>query len=538
MNLKEIIKGIDATVTGNTDIEVSDLQFDSRRVGKGTLFVAQRGTKVDGHDFIDKAIEAGAVAIVCEESGEWRVESGEWRAESGEWRTESGEWRTESGERRAESGERRAESGEWRAENGERIEMPTIVKVQDSSKALGLMADNWYGHPSRQLKLVGITGTNGKTTTVTLLHRMFRMMGFHVGLISTIVNKIDEQELPTSHTTPDALELNQLLRKMVDAGCQYCFMEVSSHAVVQHRIAGLEFAGGIFSNITHDHLDFHKTMAAYIAAKQGFFNALPKSAWALTNIDDKNGMIMVQNTAAQVKTYSLQRMADFRCRLIEESIDGMQLEMNGTEMWSRLVGRFNAYNLTAIYAAAMLLCGESPVAQHKVESGDILSILSLLEPAPGRFQRVSGQGKTAIVDYAHTPDAVKNVIDTINDIRRKNQQLITVVGCGGDRDKTKRPEMARIAAIGSDKLVLTSDNPRSEDPDAILDDMEAGLDAEQLCRTVRITDRRQAIRTACMMAKEGDIILVAGKGHETYQERNGVRTHFDDVEELKSIITK
>jgi UDP-N-acetylmuramoyl-L-alanyl-D-glutamate--2,6-diaminopimelate ligase len=400
------------------------------------------------------------------------------------------------------------------------------------------MADNWYGHPSRQLKLVGITGTNGKTTTVTLLHRMFRMMGFHVGLISTIVNKIDEQELPTSHTTPDALELNQLLRKMVDAGCQYCFMEVSSHAVVQHRIAGLEFAGGIFSNITHDHLDFHKTMAAYIAAKQGFFNALPKSAWALTNIDDKNGMIMVQNTAAQVKTYSLQRMADFRCRLIEESIDGMQLEMNGTEMWSRLVGRFNAYNLTAIYAAAMLLCGESPVSQKKVESGEILSILSLLEPAPGRFQRVSGQGKTAIVDYAHTPDAVKNVIDTINDIRRKNQQLITVVGCGGDRDKTKRPEMARIAAIGSDKLVLTSDNPRSEDPDAILDDMEAGLDAEQLCRTVRITDRRQAIRTACMMAKEGDIILVAGKGHETYQERNGVRTHFDDVEELKSIITK
>ena len=481
MKLKDIIKGIDATVTGNVETEVGDLQFDSRRVDNGTVFVAQRGTKVDGHSFISTAIEKGAAAVVCEDLP------------------------------------------------AEIVDNVAYVKVDDSSRVLGLMAANYYNHPSRQLKLVGITGTNGKTTTVTLLHRMFRMLGFHVGLISTIVNKIDEQELPTSHTTPDALELNALLRQMVDAGCEYCFMEVSSHAVVQQRIAGLCFAGGIFSNITHDHLDFHKTMAAYIAAKQGFFNALPKEAWALTNVDDRNGMIMVQNTAAKVSTYSLQRMADFRCRLVEESIDGMQLELNGTELWSRLVGRFNAYNLTAIYAAAVL-CG--------AEKGEVCRLLSVLEPAPGRFQRVSGRGITAIVDYAHTPDAVKNVIDTINDIRQKSQQLITVVGCGGDRDKSKRPEMARIAANGSDKLVLTSDNPRSEDPDSIINDMEAGLDVQQLCRTVRITDRRQAIRTACMMAREGDIVLVAGKGHEKYQERNGVRTHFDDVEELENELAK
>lgn len=461
---------------GNIDIEIDNLQFDSRKVGAGTLFVAQRGTKVDGHDFIDGAIDKGAKAIVCEDLPK------------------------------------------------KLNDKVVYIKVADSSYALGVMADNLYNHPSKELSLIGITGTNGKTTTVTLLHRMFRMLGYHVGLISTIVNKIDEEELPTSHTTPDALELNQLLRQMVNAGCQYCFMEVSSHAVVQHRIAGLTFAGGIFSNITHDHLDFHKTMAAYITAKQGFFTSLPKNAWALTNIDDKNGMVMVQNTSAKVSTYSLQRMADFRCKVIEESIEGMQVEMNGTEIWSHLVGRFNAYNLTAIYAAAVL-CG--------ADKAEVSRLLSTLEPAPGRFQRISGNGITAIVDYAHTPDAVQNVISTINDIRTQRQQLITVVGCGGDRDKTKRPEMAKIAAEGSDKLVLTSDNPRSEDPDSILDDMESGLSAEQLSHTVRITDRRQAIRTACMMAKEGDIVLVAGKGHEKYQERNGVRSHFDDVEELE-----
>lgn len=485
MKLKDIIKGIDCKVNGDVNVEVKDIQFDSRQVSAGTLFVAQRGTKVDGHDFIDKAVKAGAVAVVCE-----KVESGKKKVESGK---------------------------------------VTFVVVKDSSEALGLMAANFYGHPSHSLKLVGITGTNGKTTTVTLLHRMFRLLGHHVGLVSTIVNKVDEEELPTGHTTPDALELNQLLRRMVDAGCDYCFMEVSSHAVVQRRIAGVEFAGGIFSNITHDHLDFHKTMANYIAAKKGFFDALPKEAWALTNIDDKNGKVMVQNTRAKVYTYGLQQRGDFHCKVLEESFEGMHLSINGRELWSRLVGRFNAYNLLAIYSAAVL---------SGTEPEEALRLLSTLEPAPGRFQYVSGRGITAIIDYAHTPDALQNVIETIDAIRRPTQQLITVVGCGGDRDKTKRPEMAQIACNGSDKLVLTSDNPRTEEPDSILDDMEAGLSAEQLSHTVRITDRRQAIRTACMMAREGDIILIAGKGHETYQEVNGVRSHFDDVEEAERELNK
>ncbi len=476
IKLQDIIKGIDAEIRGPQEVDVNDIQFDSRHVSQGTLFVAQRGTKVDGHTFIDGAVEKGAVAVVCEELPE-KI------------------------------------SGKV-----------CYLKVADSNKALGLMAANYYGHPSEQLKLIGITGTNGKTTTVTLLHRMFRLLGFHTGLVSTIVNKIDEEELPTGHTTPDALELNQLLRKMVDAGCQYCFMEVSSHAVVQERIAGVRFAGGIFSNITHDHLDFHKTMAAYIAAKQGFFNTLPKEAWALTNIDDKNGMVMVQNSKAEVHTYGLQHAADFHCKILENTFEGMHLDIDGNELWCRLVGRFNAYNLTAIYGAAVL-CG--------VDRDEVLRLLSSLEAAPGRFQYVSGRGITAIVDYAHTPDALQNVISTIDGIRRQTQQLITVVGCGGDRDRTKRPEMARIAADGSDKVVLTSDNPRTENPDRILDEMEAGMSAMQLSHTVRITDRRQAIRTACMMAKEGDIVLVAGKGHEKYQEVNGVRSHFDDVEELE-----
>ena len=476
MKLKQIIQGIDAQVQGPVDVEVKDLQFDSRRVGEGTLFVAQPGTKVDGHDYIAAAVQAGAVAVVCQHVP---------------------------------------------------ADAPTCtyVVVPDSSEALGLAAANFYGHPSRRLQLVGITGTNGKTTTVTLLHRLFRHLGRHAGLISTIVNKIDDEELPTGHTTPDALELNQLLARMVEAGCDCCFMEVSSHAVVQRRIAGLEFAGAIFSNITHDHLDFHRTMQAYIAAKKGFFDALPATAWALVNIDDKNGRVMVQNTRAEVHTYSLRQMADHRCRIVEEGFEGMLLDLDGSELWCRLVGRFNASTLLAIYSAA-LLCG--------VPKEEVLRQLSLLEPAPGRFQYVSGRGVTAIVDYAHTPDALQNVLDTIRDLRRAQQQIITVVGCGGDRDRTKRPEMAQIAMRLSDKLVLTSDNPRTEQPDAILDDMEAGLSAEQLSHTVRITDRRQAIRTACLMAREGDIILVAGKGHEKYQEVNGVRSHFDDVEELEN----
>ena len=478
MRLNDILKGIEYELTG-PDVEVADLQFDSRRVAEGTLFVAQRGTKVDGHSYIEGAVAAGAVAVVCEELP------------------------------------------------GKLHDGVAYVKVKDSSAALGLMADNYYGHPSSQLSLIGITGTNGKTTTVTLLHRMFRMLGYHVGLVSTIVNKIDEQEVPTTHTTPDALELNALLRRMVDAGCQYAFMEVSSHSVVQHRISGLTFAGGIFSNITHDHLDFHKTMANYVAAKRGFFDMLPRGAWALTNVDDRNGMVMVQNTRAEVHTYALQHAADFHCRLLESTFEGMHLDIDGTELWCRLVGRFNAYNLMAIYGTAVL-CG--------VDRQEVLRLLSTLEAAPGRFQYVSGRGITGIVDYAHTPDALQNVISTIDGIRRPTQQLITVVGCGGDRDRTKRPEMAKIAVDGSDKVVLTSDNPRTEKPEAILDEMEAGVEASQLYRVVRITDRRQAIRTACMMAKEGDIVLVAGKGHETYQEVNGVRSHFDDVEELNNIL--
>ena len=481
MKLFDLINGITPLTQVALNPEVTDICFDSRKAGQGSCFVAQVGTKVDGHQYIDACIQQGAVAVVCERMPQ-KVSP-----------------------------------------------QVAYVVVENSDLALGIMADNFYGHPSRQLRLIGITGTNGKTTTVTLLHRMFRQNGYHVGLLSTIVNKIDEVEVPATHTTPDALELNSLLHQMVQAGCQYAFMEVSSHAIVQHRIGGLTFAGGIFSNITHDHLDFHKTMANYIAAKKMFFDNLPAEAFALTNIDDRNGMVMVQNTQARVQTYSLQRMADFRCRVVEDTFQGLQLEMNGREVWTRLVGRFNAYNLTAIYAAAVL---------SGIDEAEALRLLSTLEAAEGRFQYVSGKGITAIVDYAHTPDALENVLSTINDIRRDCQQLITVVGCGGDRDKTKRPEMAKIACTLSDRLILTSDNPRTEDPERILDDMEAGLSLEEKGQVVRITDRRQAIKTAVMMAKEGDIILVAGKGHEKYQDINGVKHHFDDREELCGLVER
>lgn len=479
MKLFDLINGITPLAPVTLNPEVTDICFDSRKVGQGGCFVAQVGTKVDGHQYIDATIQQGAVAVVCQRMPQ-KVSP-----------------------------------------------QVAYVVVENSDLALGIMADNFYGHPSRQLKLIGITGTNGKTTTVTLLHRMFRQNGYHVGLLSTIVNKIDETEIPATHTTPDALELNSLLQQMVQAGCQYAFMEVSSHAIVQHRIGGLTFAGGIFSNITHDHLDFHKTMANYIAAKKMFFDNLPAEAFALTNIDDRNGMVMVQNTKAKVQTYSLQRMADFRSRIVEDTFQGLQLEINGREVWTRLVGKFNAYNLTAIYAAAVL---------SGIEATEALRLLSTLEAAEGRFQYVSGRGITAIVDYAHTPDALENVLTTINDIRRDCQQLISVVGCGGDRDKTKRPEMAKIACTLSDRLILTSDNPRTEDPERILDDMEAGLSLEEKGQVVRITDRRQAIKTAVMMAKEGDIILVAGKGHEKYQDINGVKHHFDDREELYKLV--
>lgn len=479
MKLSEIIKGINILQPVTIDPEVTSICFDSRKAEAGSCFVAQEGTKVNGHNFIDATIESGAVAIVCQRMPN-KIKDG-----------------------------------------------VAYVLVENSDYALGIIANNFYGHPSSQLKLVGITGTNGKTTTVTLLHRMFREHGYHTGLISTIVNKIDETEIPATHTTPDALALNSLLRQMVDAGCQYAFMEVSSHSIVQNRIAGLTFAGGIFSNITHDHLDFHKTMANYIAAKKMFFDNLPAKAFALTNLDDRNGMVMVQNCKANIQTYSLVKMADFRCKIIEDTFQGLQLEINGQEVWTRLVGRFNAYNLTAIYAAAVL-CG--------IDSAESLRLLSTLGAAEGRFQYVSGKGITAIVDYAHTPDALENVISTINDIRQPSQMLYTVAGCGGDRDTSKRPEMAKIACNMSDRLILTSDNPRTEDPEKILDDMEAGLTDEQKCQVVRITDRRQAIRTAVLMARSGDIILVAGKGHEKYQDINGVKHHFDDVEELEALL--
>lgn len=479
MKLSEIINGVAMTTPLSLDPEVSSICFDSRKVEQGSCFVAQVGTKVDGHIYIDEVIGKGAVAVVCQ------------------------------------------------CLPKELVDGVAYIQVDNSDLALGIMADNFYGHPSRQLKLVGITGTNGKTTTVTLLHRLFRSYGYHVGLLSTIVNKVDETEIPATHTTPDALALNALLRQMVDAGCQYAFMECSSHAIVQHRIGGLTFAGGIFSNITHDHLDFHKTMANYIAAKKMFFDNLPASAFALTNIDDRNGMVMVQNTRARVRTYSLQKMADYHCRVMENTFQGLLLEINGREVSTRLVGRFNAYNLTAIYAAAEL-CG--------MESAEVMRLLSTLNAADGRFQYVAGRGLTAIVDYAHTPDALENVLSTINDIRLSNQRLFTVVGCGGDRDTTKRPEMAAIACRLSDRLILTSDNPRTENPERILDDMETGLTAEQKSMVVRITDRRQAIKTAVMMAHPDDIILVAGKGHEKYQDIQGVKHHFDDVEELEKLL--
>ena len=495
MKLTAILKGIKYTAYADgketllqPTAEVGEIVFDSRKAAPETLFVAQKGVHADGHVFIPSAIAQGAAYIVCQDLP---------------------------------------------AEQPEKV---TFIKVDNSDLALGLMASNFYGNPSHKLKLIGITGTNGKTTTVTLLYNMMREMGCHAGLISTIVNKIDGEEIPTTHTTPDAVEINRLLGIMVEHGCEYCFMEVSSHAIVQNRIAGLLFAGGIFSNITHDHLDYHKSMDNYIAAKKAFFDGLPKTAFALTNIDDKNGRVMVQNCNADIKTYSLQTVADFHCKIVESSIHGQHVEMSfpdGSrhEFWTPLVGRFNAYNITAIVATAYL-CEKD---NGKGVDG-ILLTASKLQAAPGRFQYIHGMGITAIVDYAHTPDALKNVIDTINEVRRKEQNLITVVGCGGDRDPLKRPIMARIAAEGSDKLILTSDNPRTENPETILDAMEKGLEPMQLSGVVRISDRRQAIRTAVMMAREGDIILIAGKGHETYQEINGVRHHFDDREEVGKLL--
>lgn len=464
---------------GLTDVSISAIEFDSRLVTEGALFVAVSGTQVDGHQFISKAISLGADVVVCEIFPD------------------------------------------------EILENITYLKVKNSAKALGQLASSFFDHPSRKLKLVGITGTNGKTTCATLCHRLFMELGHATGLLSTIENKIDDRVIPSTHTTPNPVELNRLLSEMVNAGCTFCFMEVSSHAIVQERISGLTFAGAAFTNISHDHLDYHGTFDHYIAAKKKFFDDLDHHAFALTNIDDKRGNVMLQNTKASKHTYALKSIADFKARVLTNSFEGLELDINGKVAWFRLVGDFNAYNLLCIYAIGMLL-GE--------EEEEVLLQLSMLNTANGRFDVITKDGITAIVDYAHTPDALENVLKTINKIRTGNEQLITVIGCGGNRDKTKRPLMAEIACHQSTKVVLTSDNPRDEDPAAIIEDMKKGVPPIHFKKTLSITDRKEGIKTACMLAEQGDIILVAGKGHEDYQEINGVKHHFDDKEILNELL--
>ncbi|EEI91827.1 UDP-N-acetylmuramoyl-L-alanyl-D-glutamate--2,6-diaminopimelate ligase [Sphingobacterium spiritivorum ATCC 33300] len=478
IKLKDILHAIPVQeVVGQLDVEVTSLCFDSRKANEGSLFVAVRGVHTDGHLFVEKAIEQGCTLIMVEEMPEKKHED------------------------------------------------VTYMMVADTAYALGIAAGNFYGNPSRELKLVGVTGTNGKTTIATLLFNLFTALGYHVGLLSTVQNQIGERIIPATHTTPDPVALNALLRDMVDEGCDYCFMEVSSHAVVQQRIAGLRFAGGIFSNITHDHLDFHKTFDNYIKAKKKFFDDLDRFAFALTNGDEKNGSVMLQNTFAHKKTYGLKGVADFKAKIIESHFDGMLLNIEGHEVWVKLVGEFNAYNILAVYGAAILL---------EQETVKVLTALSQITGAEGRFEAITSKnGVIGIVDYAHTPDAVANVLSTINNLRKKEQQIITVLGCGGDRDKTKRPEMAEVAAKMSDKVIITSDNPRTEDPVQIIKDMEPGIPADRKKNVFSITDRKEAIRAACHLAQPGDIVLVAGKGHEKYQDINGVKHHFDDREELE-----
>ncbi|MFZ6051007.1 UDP-N-acetylmuramoyl-L-alanyl-D-glutamate--2,6-diaminopimelate ligase [Halocola ammonii] len=472
--LKDILyKARITDVTGSTDREVSAITFDSRAVEKGGLFVAIRGEKADGHQFIQKAVEQGAVAVVCEELP------------------------------------------------AELPEQVTFVKVKDSRESLGYIAANFYDHPSENLKLVGITGTNGKTTTTTLLFNLFRELGYSCGLISTVSNWINDKEIPATHTTPDAISFNQLLAEMTEAGCEYCFMEVSSHALVQHRVTGAKFSGGVFTNITHEHLDYHKTFKEYIRAKKLLFDNLPEDAFALVNVDDSRGEVMLQNTKALKRTFGLKSMADYRAKLIENQFSGLHMTLGGKDLYSRLIGDFNAYNLLAVYGVAMEL---------EADQMEVLTKISTLKAVDGRFQYVKTPNNvTAIVDYAHTPDALKNVLKTIQNIRTGNEKVITIVGCGGDRDTAKRPVMAELAAHYSDQVILTSDNPRTEDPQAIIDDMKTGLDPVQMKKTLSLTDRREAIKLACTMATNGDIILIAGKGHEKYQEINGVKKDFDDL---------
>jgi UDP-N-acetylmuramoyl-L-alanyl-D-glutamate--2,6-diaminopimelate ligase len=481
MTLSEILYKAGITeISGDPHTMISGLQFDSRKVQKGDIFVAVRGTQTDGHDYIDKAIATGARAVVCEQMPENRPAG------------------------------------------------VTFALVRDSSQALGIMASNYYGNPSGDLKLVGVTGTNGKTTIVTLLYELFTSLGYGAGLLSTIQNVIIGQVIPSTHTTPDPLQINKLLRDLADMGGSYCFMEVSSHAVAQKRIAGLQFAGGIFTNLTHDHLDYHKTFQEYLLAKKGFFDSLPPAAFALVNTDDRNGKIMVQNTRAKVYSYALKTVADFKCRILENLFEGLHLNLDGHETFFRLTGEFNAYNLTAIYSAARLL---------EQRSEEILAVLSAARPVEGRFDTIrSANNITAIVDYAHTPDALLNVLKTIGELRTRNEKVITVVGAGGDRDRSKRPLMAGICADKSDLVILTSDNPRSEDPAMIIDEMKHGIPADQMRKVMVIENRREAIKTACNLASPGDIILVAGKGHEKYQEIKGIRYPFDDKKILEEML--
>ena len=480
MRLNELLKNVDTlSITGDVEVEITGVDIDSRRIEKGHLFVAIPGTVTDGHKFIPKAIELGATAVLCEKMPE------------------------------------------------EQIPEVTYVQVASTEDAVGKVATLFYGDPSRKLKLVGVTGTNGKTTIATLLYNMFRKFGHKCGLLSTVCNYIEDEAIPADHTTPDPIELNRLLAQMVDAGCEYAFMECSSHAIAQKRIGGLKFAGGLFTNLTRDHLDYHKTFENYRDAKKAFFDGLDKDAFAITNADDKNGQIMVQNCKAQVKTYSTRTMADFKAKIIECHFEGMYLDINGKEVGVQFIGKFNVSNLLAVYGAAVML-GKKPE--------DILLILSTLKSVNGRLEPIhSPEGYTAIVDYAHTPDALENVLNAIHEVLNGKGKVITVCGAGGNRDKGKRPLMAQEAVKQSDKVIITSDNPRFEEPQDIINDMLAGLDQKQMKKVVSIVDRREAIRTACMLAEKGDVILIAGKGHEDYQEIKGVKHHFDDKEVVKDI---
>jgi len=479
--LKDILYKVHIeAVHGATDITVSKIEFDSRKIELNDVFVAIRGTLSDGHDYIEKALSLGAVAVICEEFPSVIV-------------------------------------------NG-----VTYIKVKDANEALAFLAANYYENPSENIRLVGVTGTNGKTTIASLLYQLFKKAGYKVGLLSTVKIMVDEQEFKATHTTPDSLTINKYLDLMVQEGCEFCFMEVSSHGVHQKRTEALRFEGGVFTNLSHDHLDYHNTFAEYRDVKKSFFDNLPKSAFAITNIDDKNGLVMLQNTKAKKLTYALKSYADYKAQILENQLSGLLLKINDNEVWVKLIGSFNAYNLLAIYGVAVEL---------GIEKVEALRLLSELESVSGRFQFIVSDSKiTAIVDYAHTPDALENVLKTIEDIRTKNEQLITVVGCGGDRDKTKRPIMANIASSMSDKAIFTSDNPRTENPETIIEEMEKGVEPQNFKKTVSILDRKQAIKTACQLANPNDIILIAGKGHETYQEINGVRHDFDDLQIVTELL--